>query len=326
MNDYEAGRKLLCGDYSAYTPTGKSYFVKKGRFGNTPHFGDVVYFYTSSLGRVSHVGIVSSVEFSNGLYTIEAVEGNTNAGVTFERDGGETATKRYEVLPSQIGGTHRINGFGTPQFGADTCSAEQFVAMAKTQLGYIEKQSNKDLESFTGNIGSQNFTKYGKFYSDIVGDKTYLNGQWCQMFVSWVAYHAVANARNSKTGWVQQDDGSWMYWYPHGVQVIADWAYIEGRWYVFDASGRMIRGWFQSGHDWYYLGEDGGMLAGQWICDDGKSYYLTKSGLMAKDAYIRSDKPYGPGSYIYYWVNSRGEWEPQWDTDKPDLKKYELAS
>lgn len=326
MNDFEAGKKLLCGNYSAYTPTGKSYFVKAGRWSKTPHVGDVVYFYSSSLGRVAHVGIVVDVQFSNGLYHIGTYEGNTNAGVLYERDGGEYAYKTYEFLPSQVGGANRINGFGTPMFGADTCSAEQFVLMASTQKGYIEKKSNKDLESFTANIGSGNFTKYGKWYSEITGEKCYLNGQWCQMSVSWIAYHACIQARQSQTGWVHQDDGSWMYWKPDGVQVIAEWAYIEGRWYVFDGSGRMIKGWFKSGlNDWYMLGEDGGMLSGQWIMDDGKSYYLTRSGLMAKNAYIRSDKPFAPGKYIYYWVNNRGEWEPKWDTEKPDLSKYELA-
>ena len=41
--------------------------------------------------------------------------------------------------------------------------------------------------------------------------------------------------------------------------------------------------------------------------------------------YVRSDKPYGPGSYIYYWVGSDGAWDPQWDTENPDLRKYYCA-
>lgn len=320
MNDYQAGQKLLGGGYSAYTPTGKSYLVQKKRSGKIPHRGDIVYFYTSSKGRVSHVGIVENVSLRNGLYYIDTLEGNTNAGVLFERDGGEFARKHYEFLPSQVGGTNRINCFCTPLFDADTCSAEQFVQAALDQLGYIEKASNgtdEQLQNKTWNPGNKNYTWFGKWYG--------LNpAEWCQMSVSHIAYLACKYARNHKTGWEEIDD-FWYYWRSDGTQVIAEWEYIGGRWYVFDEMGRMIKGWFRSGNDWYMMGEDGGMLAGQWIWDGDKSYYLTKSGIMAKNAYVRSDKAFAPGQYIYYWVNSRGEWEPKWDTEKPDLVKCDLA-
>lgn len=61
-NAYARGQQLLCGDYSQYTPTGKSYFVKKGRWFTVPKRGDVVYFYYSSLGRVGHVAGAVVVE------------------------------------------------------------------------------------------------------------------------------------------------------------------------------------------------------------------------------------------------------------------------
>ena len=67
------------------------------------------------------------------------------------------------------------------------------------------------------------------------------------------------------------------------------------------------------------------MLASQWVEDSGKQYYFTASGAMAKDCYVRSDKPIGPGQYIYYWINDRGEWEPQHDTEKPYLVGVEVA-
>ena len=35
-NSYAAGKKLLCGGYSEYTPTGKSHFLKAGRYGKEP--------------------------------------------------------------------------------------------------------------------------------------------------------------------------------------------------------------------------------------------------------------------------------------------------
>ena len=68
MTNYQRGQRLLCGDYSSYTPTGSSYFKKAGRWGTTPHAGDIIYFYTASLGRISHVGIVESAQYANGVW------------------------------------------------------------------------------------------------------------------------------------------------------------------------------------------------------------------------------------------------------------------
>lgn len=317
MTAYEAGKKLLRGDYTSYTPTGAGWFKKAGFFSTVPTVGAVVYFYTSSLGRISHVGIVDSVTFKNGLYTISTIEGNTAAGTNFSRDGGCVAVKKYEFLPSQVGGTNRMAGFGIPAFGADTCSAEQLIAIARSQVGYVEKKSNKDLEDFRANPGDGNYSKYGEWYG--------LNpAQWCAMFVSWCAYMACKTAHNYAPGWVKQDDGSWMY-RKDGDFVRDEWVYDGGRWYAFDGSGKMIRGWFKSSEGWYYLADDGGMCASQWVQDGDKSYYMTSSGLMATSAYIRSDKPFAPGQYIYYWVDDSGVWLPEWDTDKPRLDIYELA-
>lgn len=62
------------------------------------------------------------------------------------------------------------------------------VEVAKSQVGYLEKRSAKDLESKTGNAGSGNYTKYGKWY----GVNPAL---WCAQFVCWCfaqAYGSIA--------------------------------------------------------------------------------------------------------------------------------------
>lgn len=57
---------------------------------------------------------------------------------------------------------------------------DKFLAVALSQVGYLEKESNKDLDSKTANAGNKNYTKYGAWYG--------LNpGAWCAMFVSWCA-------------------------------------------------------------------------------------------------------------------------------------------
>jgi glucan-binding YG repeat protein len=82
----------------------------------------------------------------------------------------------------------------------------------------------------------------------------------------------------------------------------------------------MINGWFNSGDSWYYLGEDGGMLSGQWVQDNQNYYYLTKDGTVAAYCYVKDSM-----IDMYYWVNSNGEYEKRWDTMKPNLDKYEVA-
>lgn len=316
MNDYQRGQYLLCGDYTSYTPTGSGYFKKAGRWGTVPHAGDIIYFYNSSLGRIGHVGIVASVEYRNGLYYIVTIEGNTS-GTVYDRDGGEVAIKTYDVTPNQIGGKNRISGFGTPRFEAETCTAEQLIAVARSQVGYCEKASKDGLNEPAANPGRANYTKYGEWYG--------LNpAQWCQMFVSWCAYTACVCAHDYVSGWVQDGD-VWKYLKEDGNYAANEWIYDGGRWYAFDGAGCMVKGWFKSLSDWYYMAGDGAMCSSQWIVDDGKSYYLTASGAMATSAYVKSDKPYGPGGYIYYWVDEHGVWLPEWDTEDPHLDVYELA-
>lgn len=57
-------------------------------------------------------------------------------------------------------------------------TASRLISIAKAEIGYLEKASDKGLDSKTANAGSRNYTKYGQWYG--------LNGQpWCAIFVSW---------------------------------------------------------------------------------------------------------------------------------------------
>ena len=124
---YRNGQKLLRGAYTQYTPSGKALFERAGAYHKEPEQGDVVYFYSNRMGRVRHVGAVVSVKKDGIRYTIETVEGNTSEGNIFDRNGGCVAKKRYSFTLSEVGGLYRVNGFGTPAFGKDTCSVDEFV-------------------------------------------------------------------------------------------------------------------------------------------------------------------------------------------------------
>nr|DAV12948.1 MAG TPA: hypothetical protein [Caudoviricetes sp.] len=311
-SSFAAGKKLLRGSYSQYTLTGKGYFVQSGVYGKVPHDGDIVYFYSEILGRVAHVGIVEDARKLGDTYTTHTIEGNTSA-VAFERNGGGVARKEYKFKESDVGGTNRINGFGTPSFGRNTCTPEELIEVARQEIGYLEKASDAMLEEKTANAGMYNYTKYGHWYGQ--------NGlYWCQQFVSWCAYQACKlHQKNSFTGWVMFD-GKWLYEID-GVVQKNRWLHIDDRWYVVDGAGYSISGWFKQNEDWYYLNPaDGGMLSGQWIDITDESYYLTKSGVMARSVYVKNDS-----KHIYHWVDEDGRYQKKFDTESPDLKKYGLA-
>lgn len=321
-NAHAKGKKLLWGDYFQYTPTGVSLAKRAGKYitdGSKVRRGDIAFFYYSNLGRVGHVlaAYVISVNNSNKTIHLKSIEGNTSS-VAYERNGGCVAIKEYTVKFSEIGGKNKFNGFARPTYGADTCSVEEFISVLEGEVGYLEKATNSQLDSKTANAGSNNYTKYGKWYGG--------NGQpWCAQFISWCGYMACKrHLEKAKTGWQEQSDGSWKYLVT-GIYLKDTWKEIatknDNRWFVFDGSGTMITGWFDSDQGWYYMNpDDGSMLSAQWFKINDKWYYATKSGVMAQNTYAKSTTP-----NIYCWLGDDGSWEEKWDTPTPDLYKYELA-
>ena len=72
------------------------------------------------------------------------------------------------------------------------CYADVVVNIAKDEVGYLEKASNKNLDRKTGNAGSKNYTKYAR---DLDKVKGFYNGRkqghaWCDVFVDWCFYKA----------------------------------------------------------------------------------------------------------------------------------------
>lgn len=59
-------------------------------------------------------------------------------------------------------------------------AAEKLIEKAQAEVGYLEKKSNSQLDSKTGNAGSNNYTKYAAdLYPSLQGQP------WCDMFVDW---------------------------------------------------------------------------------------------------------------------------------------------
>lgn len=94
-------RLLLCGGFSAYTPTSAQYYKDKGRWRTSPEPGDQIFF--KNAVRICHTGIVTKVT-STRVYTIE---GNTSGASGVVANGGGVCGKSYDLSYSGIAGYGR---------------------------------------------------------------------------------------------------------------------------------------------------------------------------------------------------------------------------
>ena len=74
-------------------------------------------------------------------------------------------------------------------------SAQKVIDIALAEVGYLEKATNANLDSKTGNAGYNNYTKYAR---DLF-NAGYYNGNkngyaWCDVFVDWCFYRAYGKA------------------------------------------------------------------------------------------------------------------------------------
>lgn len=97
-------RQLLCGGFSAYTPTSAQYYKNKGQYHMAPEPGDQVFFKNST--RIYHTGIVTTVSDSR-VYTIE---GNTSGTSGVIANGGGVCEKSYPLNHAGI------DGYGRPDW------------------------------------------------------------------------------------------------------------------------------------------------------------------------------------------------------------------
>ena len=75
--------------------------------------------------------------------------------------------------------------------------SKSVIDIAENQVGYLEKKSNKDLDSKTANAGYNNYTKYGRDMHNIYPSVMDFPAAWCDAFVDWCFYKAygITNAK-----------------------------------------------------------------------------------------------------------------------------------
>lgn len=142
---------------------------------------------------------------------------------------------------------------------------------------------------------------------------------------------------NSVTyGWIEQN-GNTYFIYPDGTLLKSGWIKLDGKWYMFDDSGRRVTGWNKNKYGkwfymdpstavmkigwlkdngyWYFLntteGDNLGSMVTGWLTWNGEKYYFNDSGIMVTgwykvDGYYRYFYPEGSkdGAYGYMARNT----------------------
>ena len=76
-------------------------------------------------------------------------------------------------------------------------TASKLVSIARAEIGYLEKKTNANLDSKTGNAGYSNYTKYARDLHNAGYYQANKNGyEWCEVFNDWC--HWIASGKDSK--------------------------------------------------------------------------------------------------------------------------------
>ena len=120
---------------------------------------------------------------------IITVEGNTSAvNNTVIANGGCVAKKEYDS------NNKRIHSIWLPKYNDG--EALKVAKEALRYVGYLEKKSNAQLESFTANAGYNNFNMFAEHAHKATKSGVYVNGvAWCDIFKDDVFIRALSVTR-----------------------------------------------------------------------------------------------------------------------------------
>lgn len=144
--------------------------------------------------------------------------------------------------------------------------ASKVIEIALAEVGYLEKNSNSNLDSKTGNAGYNNYTKYAR---DLDAIPNFYNGRkngyaWCDIFTDWVFVEAFG-AETAKELLCQPDKS-----YGAGCYYSAKYYKNHGQFYTQDPKpGDQIFFWNSSKTDVAHTGI---------VYDVDRSYVYTVEG------------------------------------------------
>ena len=154
----------------------------------------------------------------------------------------------------------------------EKCYASKVVEIALGEVGYLEKKSNSQLDSKTGNAGYNNYTKYAR---DLDKISSFYNGAkngyaWCDVFTDWVFVTAFGVAKAKEL--LCQPDNS----YGAGCYYSARYYKNKGQFYIQEPKiGDQIFFWNSSKDDVAHTGI---------VYDVDRTYVYTVEGNTSSDS------------------------------------------
>lgn len=231
-------KKLLCGDLYVYCPDGYNKFKNQGRIYSTPKKFDIVFFWSSSLNRWGHTGIVIDVDSNGKGYT--TWEANTSSGNdVVVRNGGATTRKHYNLNSST-----KV-AFGRPDYEGNGIS----LIKPTNELTMYNISTSSTMLTCTvdTNLNVRNYPVTGNIVNSIyhgekvtATKKTFVNGDpwlWIPEKDGWVSGKYF-------TGWLCEKTANNRWWF-----VLDGYSWysnkevnILGSTYYFDDTGYMFEG------------------------------------------------------------------------------------
>lgn len=122
-------------------------------------------------------------------------------------------------------------------------------------------------------------------FSLATGSLSYAAGGWSQQNGNW--YYTNRDGMMLSRQMTTIDSQKYAF-DESGVMVHDAWYYnyADTNWYYMNGDGVAVKGWMQSGSDWYYFLANGSMAADGWRTIEGKRYYFDEDGAMRHNRYV----------------------------------------
>lgn len=101
--------------------------------------------------------------------------------------------------------------------------------------------------------------------------------EWVQSGSDW---YLKQDGSTLKSQWYQDLNGKW-YWFDESGKMVTNWRLVNEKWYRFNNDGAMLLGWSPYGENWYFLNADGEMEI-NWFYTGEHWYYANDEGDMQR--------------------------------------------
>lgn len=177
---------------------------------------------------------------------------------------------------------------------------ERLLATARAEIGYLEKATNAQLDSKTGNAGYNNWTKYARDLDQLGVYNFPKNGYaWCDMFADWCFVKTFGVELAWKmTGQAMKGSGA-------GCTCSADYYRAIGRFFVSDP---------QPGDQIFFKDTDGGMGHTGLVERVANGYVYTIEGNTSSAAgVVANGGSVNAKSYPINYAKIGGYGRPRWE-------------